>query len=129
MKEVKYLAILPLITLSMSLAGCGGPNPKGTGAEYYKTYGEQIEDSKIIAKIRSNFRNNPSIPADLIHVSIDRNIVQLSGFVRTPAEANLTILTTRNTPGVKDVIDNIIVLSDPEYAARRGTAEAYNTRR
>ena len=129
MKEVKYLAIIPLISVSIGLAGCGGPNPKGTGAEDYKTYGEQIEDSKIISKVRSNFRNNPSIPADLIHVSIDRNIVQLSGFVRTAGEANLTVLTTRNTPGVKDVIDNIVVLSDPGYAVRRGTAETYNTRR
>ena len=127
MKKVKYLVFLPLIALSVNLAGCGGP--KGTGAEEYKTYGEQVEDSKIISRIRHNFRANPEIPSDQIYLSIDRNIVQLSGFVRSTAEANLSVLTAKNTPGVKDVIDHLVVLSDPEYAARRAAAEARSTRR
>ena len=127
MKKAKYLVFLPLIALSANLAGCGGP--KGTGAEEYKTYGEQVEDSRIISRIKHNFRANPDIPSDLIYLSIDRNIVQLSGFVRTAAEANLAILTARNTPGVKDVINHLVVLSDSEYAARRAQAEANNTRR
>ena len=127
MKTSNYLVLLPLIVLSANLSSCGGP--KGTGAEEYKTYGEQVEDSKIVAKIRHNFRANPDIPSDLIYLSIDRNIVQLSGFVRTAAEANLAILTARNTPGVEDVINHLVVLSDSEYAARRAQAEANNTRR
>lgn len=127
MKTSNYLVLLPLIVLSANLSSCGGP--KRTGAEEYKTYGEQVEDSKIVAKIRHNFRANPDIPSDLIYLSIDRNIVQLSGFVRTAAEANLALLTARNTPGVKDVINHLVVLTDSEYAARRAQAEARSTRR
>ena len=125
--KLKYLAILPLITLGLAIGGCS--SPKGTGSEDYKTYGEQIEDRKIINSIRANFRNNSAIPEHLIHLSIDRNIVQLSGFVRTTQEADLALLSASSTPGVKDVIDSLVVLSDSGYAARRGKAEAYSTKR
>lgn len=128
MKKVKNLALLPLVALGLCVvSGCG--TPKGTGYEHYKTYGEKIEDGKIIASIKNDFRANPAIPYDLIYLSIDRNVVQLSGFIRTAEEANLAVLTARRTPGVKDVINNLIVLTDPEYAARRARAEAYDTRR
>lgn len=128
MKKVKYLTLVPLVALGICVVGgCG--TPKGTGYEGYKTYGEKIEDGKIIARIRNDFRTNSAIPDDLIYLSIDRNVVQLSGFIRTPEEANLAVLSAKRTPGVKDVINNLIVLTDPEYAARRARAEAYDTRR
>lgn len=127
MKKVKHLALLPLLVVAVTIAGCAAS--RSTGYESYKTYGEQTEDVKIIARIRTNFRLNPMIPDDLIHLSIDRNIVQLSGFVRSHKEADLAILTAKSTAGVKDVINNIIVLSDPAYANRRGAAESSNTRR
>lgn len=127
MKKIKYLTLLPLIALGISVGGCS--TPKGTGYEGYKTYGEKVEDGKIISRIRDNFRTNSAIPDDLIHLSIDRNIVQLSGFIRTSEEANLAVLSARRTPGVKDVINNLIVLTDPEYAVRRARAEAYDTKR
>jgi hypothetical protein len=127
MKKVNHFALLPLLVVAATIAGCAAP--RGTGYESYKTYGEQTEDAKIIARIRTNFRLNPVIPDHLIHLSIDRNIVQLSGFVRNHKEADLAILTAKSTTGVKDVINNMIVLSDPDYARRRGDAEFSNTRR
>lgn len=128
MTRVRYLTLLPLIALGICVVGgCGAP--KGPRYDGYKTYGERAEDSRIIVSIRNNFRANPAIPDNLINLSIDRNIVQLSGFVRTSEEANLAVLTARRTPGVKDVINNLIALTDLEYAARRARAEAYDTRR
>jgi len=127
MKNIKHLTLLPLMVLGFTVAGCA--TPQGTGYESYKTHGEQLEDRKIVDSIRTSFRNNPSIPENLIHLSIDRNIVQLSGFVRTNQEADLAILSARSTPGVKEVIDNIIVLTDKDYAKRRGIAESNNTKR
>ena len=127
MKNIKYLILLPLITLGFTLSSCS--SPKGTGFESYKTYGEQVEDRKIINSIRERFHANPAIPEHLIHLSIDRNIVQLSGFVHTTQEADLALLSASSTPGVKDVIDSLIVLSDSGYAERRGAAEAYSTKR
>ena len=126
-KNIKHLAVLPLMVLGFSVVSC--TTLEGTGAESYKTYGEQVEDKKIVDMIRAKFRNNPTIPHQLIHLSIDRGTVQLSGFVRTNQEVDLAILSAKSTPGVKDVIDNIIVLSDKEYAKRRGIAEAGSTKR
>jgi osmotically-inducible protein OsmY len=100
-----------------------------TGKEGYKNQGEQIEDTKIVNFIRNKFRNDPLIPTSLIHIAVDRGIVQLSGFVRTYEEANLTISSVKGTPGVKDVINSLVVLSGGEYAARRAAAERYNTAR
>jgi osmotically-inducible protein OsmY len=127
MKNIKYIAILPLVALSVAVGGCS--SHKGTGYESYKTYGEQVEDRKIINNIRERFRTNPAIPEHLIHLSIDRNIVQLSGFVKNNQEADLALLIVNSTPGVKDIIDNLIVLTDSGYAERRGKAEAHTTKR
>jgi len=125
---MKTKLMLILLVLSSSiLTGCSYSS--STGRESYKAYGEQVEDRKIVLDIRSNFHKNSSIPAHLLNLSIDRGIVQLSGFVRTIQEADLALATARNTPGVKSVINNIIVLSDPSYAETRARAEAYNTNR
>ncbi len=126
MKNIKYLALLPLISLGL-MSSCS--SPKGTGFEHYKTYSEQVEDRKIINAIRERFRANPAIPDNLIHLSIDRNVVQLSGFVKTLEEADLALLSANSVPGVKDVIDSLVVLSDTGYAERRARAEAYSTKR
>lgn len=127
MKSITHLFITVLIFLGCSISGCA--SHQQTGFENYKTYGEKIEDRKVINLIKHRFSTNPTIPQNLIHLSIDRGIIQLSGFVRNMEQANLAILVAMNTPGVKDVIDNLIVLSDPYYAKRRAKAEAYTTKR
>ena len=114
--------------LCLNLISCGYSGGQ-TGREGYKNQGEQMEDTKIVNFIRNKFRNDPLIPTSLIHVAVDRGIVQLSGFVRTYEEANLTISSVKGTPGVKDVINSLVVLSGGEYAARRAAVERYNTAR
>ena len=119
---MKNLKLLTASFAVLSLAGCGGSTH--TGMESYKVYGEKVEDVKIINKIRAEFRTNSAIPHNLIHVSIDRGIVQLSGFVHSHREADLAIMTTRAIPEVKDVINSMVVMSGSDYAVRRGGAEA-----
>ena len=123
----KFQTLLATV-LCLNLISCGHPGGQ-TGREGYKNQGEQMEDTKIVTFIRNKFRNDPLIPTSLIHIAVDRGIVQLSGFVRTHEEANLAILSVKGAPGVKDVINSLIVLSGGEYAARRATVERYNTAR
>lgn len=125
---MKKFTSLFLTVLCFNLASCGHSG-RETGRESYKNQGEQIEDTKIVSFIKNKFRSDPLIPTSLIHIAIDRGIVQLSGFVRTHEEANLAILSVRGAPGVKDVINSLVVLSGGEYAARRATVERYNTAR
>jgi len=114
--------------LCLTLTSCGHPSGQ-TGRESYKNQGEKIEDTKIVTFIRNKFRNDPLIPTSLIHIAVDRGIVQLSGFVRTHEEANLALLSVKGSPGVKDVINNLVVMSGGDYAAIRANAERYNTAR
>jgi hypothetical protein len=125
---MKKFHTLLATALCLNLISCGHPGGQ-TGREGYKNQGEQMEDTKIVNFIRNKFRNDPLIPTSLIHIAVDRGIVQLSGFVRTYEEANLTIASVKGTPGVKDVINSLVVLSGGEYAARRAAAERYNTAR
>ena len=63
-EEGKYLTLVPLVALCLCVVGgCG--TPKGTGYKGCKTYGEKIEDGKIMARIRNDFRTNPAISDDL----------------------------------------------------------------
>ena len=125
---MKKFQVLLATVLCLNLISCGGSRGQ-TGRESYKNQGEQIEDTKVITFIRNKFRQDPLIPTSLIHIAVDRGIVQLSGFVRTHEEANLAILSVKGAPGVKDVINSLVVLSSGEYAARRATVERYNTAR
>ena len=125
---MKKFTSLFLTVLCFNLASCGNSG-RETGRESYKNQGEQIEDTKIVHFIRNKFRQDPLIPTSLIHIAVDRGIVQLSGFVRTHEEANLAISSVKGAPGVKDVINSLVVLSSGEYAARRATVERYNTAR
>jgi len=125
---MKKFTSLFLTVLCFNLVSCGNSG-RETGRESYKNQGEQIEDTKIVSFIKNKFRNDPLIPTGLIHIAVDRGIVQLSGFVRTHEEANLAILSVRGAPGVKDVINSLVVLSGGEYATRRATVERYNTAR
>ena len=120
MKNLKTLTTLFTLLILMS---CGG-NSQMTGREAYKSQGEKIEDTKIIGHVRHAFHTNPMIPEKLVHIAVDRGIVQLSGFVRNNQEADLAILAARNVQGVKDVINSLVILSSHEYAARRANAEA-----
>jgi len=128
MKTMRYKSLVFLLTSALSVCSCES-RVGALGGESYKKYGEQVEDKKLIANVRQNFRNNKAIPDHLVHLSIDRGIVQLSGFVHNAQEADLVFLTTTSTPGVKDVIDNLVVLSGSEYARRRAAAESRDTKR
>ena len=124
---MKNLTLVTLTTALISVVGCNAHSP--TGMESYKHYGEKVEDTKIIEKVKQSFRSNPSIPANLIHLAIDRGIVQLSGFIHNREEADLAILSARSIPGVKDVINSLVVMSSSDYSEKRAKAESQDTRR
>lgn len=124
---MKNIKLLTLAFALISVVGCSSHSL--TGQESYKHYGEKVEDTKIIEKVKHSFHTNPSIPSNLIHLAVDRGIVQLSGFIHNHQEADLAILSARSISGVKDVINNLVVMSSSEYSVRRAQAESQDTKR
>jgi len=99
--------------LSVVLVGACGM----TGHEPYKTSGEQVDDMWTVRQIKSRLGRIEE--GDIIHVAIDRGIVQLSGFVKTSAIRKEADRVTSQTKGVSKVINNIIVRTTPSYKAGR----------
>lgn len=124
---MKIFKTLLATVIFLNLAACG--NSSMTGREPYKYYGEKVEDTKIVAHVRNSFRTNSLIPNKLIHIAVDRGIVQLSGFVHNQQQADLTIASVQNTPGVRAVINNLVVMSSEAYSLQRAQAEINNAGR
>jgi len=124
---MKIFKLLLATVIFINLAACG--NSSMTGRESYKHYGEKIEDTKIITHVRNSFRTNSLIPDKLIYLAVDRGIVQLSGFVHSQQQADLAVASIQNTPGVKGVINNLIVMSSEAYAQQRAQAERHDAGR
>lgn len=125
---MKNLALTTAALAFLGLAGCNGGHPP-TGRESYKLYGEKVEDTRIVNKIRNAFRASPTIPDELIHLAVDRGVVQLSGFVRSYREADLAVLTAESIPDVKKVINSLVVLSSTDYTEKRAAVESKVPRR
>ncbi len=74
------------------------------------TVGEYIDDSTITARVKLKFADNEDVSATAIGVETLRGLVQLSGFVKTENEKARAEMIARNTPGVKNVRNDIVVL-------------------
>jgi osmotically-inducible protein OsmY len=95
----RFYVLLPVL-LFVSLLGCAsGPKQEGTG--------EYIDDSVITAKVKAAILKESSLNPAEINVETFKGTVQLSGFVRDPADANKAVEIARNVRGVKSVKNDL----------------------
>ncbi|MHB1141289.1 MAG: BON domain-containing protein [Sulfuricaulis sp.] len=95
----RFYVSLPVL-LFVSLLGCAsGPKQEGTG--------EYIDDSVITAKVKAAILKESSLNPAEINVETFKGIVQLSGFVRDPADASKAVAIARNVNGVKSVKNDL----------------------
>ncbi len=95
----RFYVSLPVL-LFVSLLGCAsGPKQEGTG--------EYIDDSVITAKVKAAILKESSLNPAEINVETFKGIVQLSGFVRDPADASKAVGIARNVNGVKSVKNDL----------------------
>ena len=118
-----FLHFITILMVVISLFGCTN---NLTGGEGYKQYGEQIDDIKIVNNIKHALRNNYEIDNNLVHLAIDRGMVQISGFIPTYKMADSIVLTIRKVKGIKGIINNLIVIHSPDYTTRRAASELIN---
>jgi hyperosmotically inducible protein len=71
--------------------------------------GESLDDAAIAATLKASLLDHKDTGGTRINVESAQGVVQLSGFVRSEAERATAIKLTRATPGVREVIDSLVL--------------------
>ncbi len=90
--------------LSLSAVGCAVTRDQSTVGEY-------VDDATITTRVKAKFAKDPVVSAMAISVETLKGTVQLSGFAKSSLEKNKAEALARQTPGVKDVDNEIQVKS------------------
>jgi hyperosmotically inducible protein len=72
---------------------------------------EAGEDAVIAATLKASLLDHKDTDGTRINVESTRGVVQLSGFVRSEAEKTTAAQLAQVTPGVKQVVNNLVVAS------------------
>jgi hyperosmotically inducible periplasmic protein len=103
---MRKLSILSMAVFLVTLVGYIGCASQSAQTRSTGTY---IDDKTISAKIKADLIGDPLTKAREIDVTTYKGIVELSGFVDTPAASQRAEQIARNTKGVVDVKNNLIV--------------------
>lgn len=91
-----------LVILMVSLLGCASTATKeGTG--------EYIDDSVITAKVKAAIFGDETLKSSEINVETFKGVVQLSGFVKSPADIARATEVARGVKGVTSVKNDMRV--------------------
>ena len=100
MKSTSYIAAALVAFALVGVAGCAStPTKEGTG--------EYVDDTMITTKVKSAILNEPTLKVAEINVETFKGVVQLSGFVASPAAVTKAAEVTRGVSGVKSVKNDI----------------------
>ena len=89
-------------TLAVLAAGCAVER-------HQETPGAYVDDAAVTIKVKAKFAEDPTVSAMSIKVDTMKGVVQLSGFAKSAEERMMAERLARNTNGVTDVRNNIIV--------------------
>jgi osmotically-inducible protein OsmY len=93
--------LLPLL-LAISIAGCaGGKTSESTG--------EYLDNTALTTKVKTTILGDSKLKFFQINVKSFKGVVQLSGFVDSPATVERAVEVTRKVKGVKSVNNSLIV--------------------
>jgi len=102
LKSRSYISAALLAFALAGVAGCAStPTTEGSG--------EYVDDTVITTKVKSAILNEPTLKVAEINVETFKGIVQLSGFVASPAAATKAVEVTRSVGGVKSVKNDMLV--------------------
>ena len=96
MKQLKSISAVFLAILLATVLGCA-PTPTREGT------GEYVDDTVITTKVKTAILKDPALKSSEINVETFKGTVQLSGFVKSQADINRAVDTTRGVHGVKSV--------------------------
>ena len=92
----RKLANLAGVLLMATALGCASTRTQeGTG--------EYVDDTVITTKVKAAILNEPTLKSAEINVETFKGVVQLSGFVSSPAAESKAVEVARTVGGVKSV--------------------------
>ena len=104
MQNMRTLArIFGAIIIAGAISACSAMSGRESGDQY-------VDDATITAKVKTQLASDVGLtPANQIHVETMKQVVQLSGFVDSPAHKAEAESVARGVEGVLDVQNSIIV--------------------
>jgi len=91
----KLASLVGILFVTMALGCASTSKQEGTG--------EYVDDTVITGKVKTAIFNEPTLKSAEINVETFKGVVQLSGFVSSPANETLAVQVARNVGGVKSV--------------------------
>ena len=92
----RRLATIAGVLVMATALGCASTaKTEGTG--------EYVDDTVVTSKVKAAIFNEPSLKSAEINVETFKGVVQLSGFVSSPAAESTAVAVARKVEGVKSV--------------------------
>ena len=83
-----------------------------------RTAGETLDDTTVNTSVKANLTDNDEVHARNINLETHRGRVALIGFVRSEEQRKSAIEIAKNTDGVVEVIDALLVVKEKRSAGR-----------
>lgn len=96
----RFIGMLSLL-FAVLVAGCAADRP----------IGKRIDDQTIETKVKAALLAAPDVSGTAVSVEVRNGDVQLSGFVKSQAEAQRAVELARRVDGVRNVINKMTVRS------------------
>ncbi|MBK7593183.1 MAG: BON domain-containing protein [Betaproteobacteria bacterium] len=91
----RLMSLVGILFMATALGCASTAKQEGTG--------EYLDDTVITGKVKAAILNEPTLKSAEINVETFKGVVQLSGFVSSPAAQNTAVAVTRKVEGVKSV--------------------------
>ncbi len=95
--------------LAVSVVGCASDGTSSSGGD--RSVSQRTEDQALETRVKAALVKAPDVSGTSIQVEVLRGEVQLSGFVKSKAEAQRAIDAARSVSGVRNVINKMSIRS------------------
>jgi osmotically-inducible protein OsmY len=95
----KLATLAGVLFIALALGCASTSKQEGTG--------EYMDDTVITTKVKAGILNEPTLKSAEINVETFKGVVQLSGFVSSPANKATAVQVARAVGGVKSVKDDM----------------------
>jgi osmotically-inducible protein OsmY len=92
--HMRYARVMACLIVMVVMLGCAGNRTT-------RSTGQTIDDGAIATKVKSALIAAPEVKGTQVQVEVYRGVIQLSGFVDRPAEAQRAVTVARAVAGSK----------------------------